>query len=381
MARSSPSRNDVDDRFVQTISCGLGNHPYIEGGSQNRDRPPQDGIETVTDSEPLDQPEWNSNQLRSAIKAAGVALWTWNVDDDAFLMDAKGYDLWDISRTRRLTFDRLSAKIHPADRDRVRSAFVATRAIAGPYEIDFRILTEASNVRWVSARGQGDDADIADRKMTGIFLDVTGRKQAEEGHELLAGEMSHRVKNLLALASGLTAITSRSTSSKEEMVVQLTQRLTALGRAHDLVRPLKGGQGSAALLGDLFTVLLAPYEDEGAFAGRIRVAVPRMGVGEASATSLALVIHELATNSLKYGALSVETGTLDIAGLLLNGEVKIAWTEQGGPEVEAPTVSSGYGSKLLHRAVTGQLGGSIAYDWTRSGLLISLSLKESRVSQ
>jgi len=210
--------------------------------------------------------------------------------------------------------------------------------IAGPYEIDFRILTEASDVRWISARGQGNDAGIVARMMSGIFLDVTGRKQAEEGHELLTGEMSHRVKNLLALASGLTAITSRSTASKEEMVSQLTQRLAALGRAGDLVRPLKGGQGNAVLLGDLFAVLLAPYDDEGAFAGRIRVAVPRMGVGESSATSLALVIHELATNSLKYGALSVETGTLDVSGVLAEGEFEIAWSEQGGPVVDRPQV-------------------------------------------
>jgi two-component sensor histidine kinase len=88
------------------------------------------------------------------------------------------------------------------------------------------------------------------------------------------------------------------------MTSQLTRRLAALGRAHDLVRPLPGGQGGAALLGDLFTVLLAPYDDIGAFSGRIRVAVPRMGVGENAATGVALVIHELATNSLKYGALS-----------------------------------------------------------------------------
>ncbi|MDF0662156.1 MULTISPECIES: sensor histidine kinase [unclassified Rhizobium] len=334
----------------------------------------------MTDHETDDEPDWNPEQLRSAIKAAGVALWTWNVDDGTFLMDAKGYELWEVSRGRPLTFERLSAKIHPADRDRVRSAFVATRVIAGPYEIDFRILTDASDVRWISARGQGNDAGIVARVMSGIFLDVTGRKQAEEGHELLAGEMSHRVKNLLALASGLTAITSRSTTSKEEMVSQLTQRLTALGRAHDLVRPLKGGQGNAALLGDLFTVLLAPYDDEGAFAGRIRVAVPRMGVGESSATSLALVIHELATNSLKYGALSVETGTLDVSGVLAEGEVEIAWSEQGGPVVEPPASSDGYGSKLLHRAVTGQLDGSICYDWTPSGLVVVLRLKENRLS-
>jgi two-component sensor histidine kinase len=334
----------------------------------------------VTDHDPGGEPDWKPEQLRSAIKAAGVALWTWNVDDGTFLMDAKGYELWDVSRASPLTFERLSAKIHPADRDRVRSAFVATRVIAGPYEIDFRILTEASDIRWISARGQGEDVGITNRNMTGIFLDVTGRKQAEEGHELLAGEMSHRVKNLLALASGLTAITARSAASKEEMVNQLTQRLTALGRAHDLVRPLQGGQGNAALLGDLFTVLLAPYDDEGAFAGRIRVAVPRMGVGQSSATSLALVIHELATNSLKYGALSVETGTLDVSGVLTEGDVEIAWSEQGGPAVEPPAGFDGYGSKLLHRAIAGQLDGSISYDWTGSGLVVALRLKESRLS-
>ncbi|WP_279388811.1 HWE histidine kinase domain-containing protein, partial [Sphingomonas sp. PP-CC-3G-468] len=92
--------------------------------------------------------------------------------------------------------------------------------------------------------------------------------------------MSHRVKNLLAIASGLTAITSRTAPNTQDMARELTERLSALGRAHDLVRPLPGGQGDAALLGDLLSVLLAPYDDMGAFKGRIRVAVERMGVGE-----------------------------------------------------------------------------------------------------
>src|SRR3990170_282063 len=154
-----------------------------------------------------------------------------------------------------------------------RVAFTATRSVEGPYEIDFRIIVDGE-IRWISARGQGADAGIVDRTMFGIFLDVTGRKQAEEGSELLAGEMSHRVKNLLAIASSLTALTSRSAQSVEHMTEELTRRLSALGRAHDLVRPLPGSQGTAALLGDLISVLLATYDDHGAFSGRIRVAVP-----------------------------------------------------------------------------------------------------------
>lgn len=113
-------------------------------------------------------------------------------------------------------------------------------------------------MRWIPARGQGGGVGIVDRAMTGVFIDVTGRKQAEEGTELLAGEMKHRVKNLQAVAAGLTKVTGRSLVLIDDMSQQMTRRLVALGRAHDLVRPLPGGLGRAALLGDPFTVRLAP---------------------------------------------------------------------------------------------------------------------------
>jgi len=178
-------------------------------------------------------PVWGEANLRLAIDAAGVALWSWNVDNDKLTMDEPGYRLWGVPISEFVTFDDLSSHIHPADRDRVRAAFAATRAISGAYEIDFRIMV-GDTVRWISARGQGEDVGMVGRVMFGIFIDVTGRKQAEEGHELLAGEMSHRVKNLLAIASGLTSITSRSTKTTEDMARELIQRLTALSavRAH-----------------------------------------------------------------------------------------------------------------------------------------------------
>lgn len=278
-----------------------------------------------------------------------------------------------------VTFEELSSHIHPADRDRVRSAFAATRAVLGAYETDFRILI-GDEVRWISARGQGADVGIVGRTMFGIFLDVTGRKQAEEGHELLAGEMSHRVKNLLAIASGLTAITSRSATNTEEMARELTGRLGALGRAHDLVRPLPDGQGTTALLGDLISILLAPYDDLGAFKGRIRVAVERLGVGEKSATSLALVIHELATNPMKYGALSDAAGTLDITSATEADHIVLTWLERGGPAVEAPDQPAGFGSQLVKRSVAGQLGGSIDYEWAEDGIIVTLRIRRDRLA-
>ncbi len=337
--------------------------------------------EVAADMSSSDQSHhWPAEDLRRAVEAAGIALWTWHVDDDAFTMDERGFELWGLPWKSKVTFEELSAHIHPADRDRVRAAFAATRGVVGSYETDFRIML-GNEIRWVASRGRGEDEGIVGRTMFGIFLDVTGRKQAEEGHELLAGEMSHRVKNLLAIATGLTHITSRSTSTTADMARELTQRLTALGRAHDLVRPLPGGQGQAALLGDLLTVLLAPYDDLGAFSGRIRVAVERMGVGEAAATSLALVIHELATNSLKYGALSSGTGTLDVATKSpTDARLDLIWMERGGPPVNAPPEPHGFGSKLVHRTVSKELGGAMEYDWAADGLIVTLRLERGKLA-
>ncbi|PSJ37679.1 histidine kinase [Sphingomonas deserti] len=295
-------------------------------------------------------------------------------------MDERAFGLWGMQWAEAVTFADLSTHIHPADRDRVQAAFTATRSVPGPYEIDFRIMV-GDDIRWISARGQAAELDAPEAPMFGIFLDVTGRKQAEEGNELLAGEMSHRVKNLLAIATGLTQITSRSAESVEEMTGQLTRRLISLGRAHDLVRPLPGEQGKAALLGDLMAVLLSPYEDTGAFSGRIRVAVPRMGVGEATATTLAMVVHELATNSVKHGALSASTGSLDVSGRTEDGEVHVTWAETGGPELKREPEMAGFGSRMIQRSVASQLAGSLTYDWQSSGLVATLVMRQDRMGR
>ncbi len=322
-------------------------------------------------------PQWGVIDLRRAIDAAGVALWSWNVNTGRLAMDERGFRLWDLGAQGEITFEDLSVKIHPADRDRVRAAFSATRAVAGAYETDFRIVT-GEEVRWISARGQGEDSGIVGCVMFGIFLDVTGRKQAEEAHELLAGEMSHRVKNLLAIASSLTTITSRSTTSAEIMAQDLTARLSALGRAHDLVRPVIGTNHEVALIGDLITVLLAPYDGTGTSTGRVRVSAPRLAAGVSATTNLALILHELATNAVKYGSLSVEAGTLDVACTVQDNDVALVWTERGGPVVEK-AAEAGFGSKLMAR-IASRLGGSLANDWSTGGMIVNLAMKKDRLA-
>ena len=318
---------------------------------------------------------WDAHRLRIATDAAGVALWSWNVDTDEIALDERAHGLWGVD-VEAATFEDLSARIHPEDLDRVRAAFAATREMLGAYEVDFRIL-HGSEVRWVSARGRGDDQGIVGRVMFGVFLDVTERKLAEEAREMLAGEMGHQVKNLFAIAAALTAISARSTTTTE-MSRDLTQRLTALSRAHDLVRPVLSEPKKAAPLADLLAVLLAPYDDEGA-GDRVRISSPELLVGEASATTLALIVHELATNSIKYGALSTATGTVDVSCTEHDSEVVIIWTERGGPALVASKGPAGFGSQLVTRSISSQLGGTIAFDWPAEGVIVTLRMSKARL--
>lgn len=321
---------------------------------------------------------WGVERLRIATEAAGIALWSWNVDTDRLEMDERGHLLWGVPNTGTITFERLSACIHPEDLDRVRAAFAATREVFGNYETDFRIL-HAGDVRWISARGRGDDQGIIGRIMYGVFIDVTERKRAEEAREMLAGEMNHRVKNIFAITAALTTISARSTTTKDEMVKDLRQRIVALSKAHDMVRPDHSQQHKAALLGDLLAKLLEPYASTYLEPGRVHMSIPKVLVGEKSATALALVVHELATNSIKYGALSRATGRLDVACSAEGGEVEMVWTESGGPPTSKPSGRAGFGTRLVVSSLSDQLGGTISASWPPTGVIITLKMSEARL--
>ena len=265
-----------------------------------------------------------------------------------------------------------------ADLDKVRAAFAATREQFGAYETDFRILV-GKEVRWISARGRGDDQGIIGRIMYGVFIDVSVRKRAEEARELVTGEMHHRIKNLFALASALAGIASRTTTTKEAMTRDLTQRLIALSEAHELIRPDSRSQSRAGELGDLLGVLLKPYLDRESNNYRVKIDVPSLLVGEHSATAVALVVHELATNSMKYGALSSPTGKLSISGQQTGEIIDINWRETGGPLITSTPKSTGFGSRLVIASVEGQLGGSILIEWPAEGIVVKLKLNTARL--
>ena len=108
--------------------------------------------------------------------------------------------------------------------------------------------------------------------------------------------------------------------------------------------------------------------------------MPRMGVGEQSARTIALVVHELATNSLKHGALSTAAGTLDVSSTSDEQDIVLTWAETGGPPITEPPRMAGFGSTLVRRSISDQLGGAIDYDWQRSGLVVTLRMRRDRLA-
>ena len=318
---------------------------------------------------------WDERRLRVATDAGGIALWSWNVDTDQITMDKRAFEIWGLPVTHEITFEKLSACVLPADIDKVKEAFNATRDLSGPYETDFRIL-HSGEVRWVSARGRGDDQGIVDRIMYGVFLDVSGRKRAEENWEIVTNEMHHRITNLFSLSSALALIASRSSKTKEAMLADLTQRLRGLAAAHDLILPDFQDRQHAVKLGDLLRVLLRPYLTESSQSENISISAPDIMVSESAITSVAMLIHELATNSAKYGALSADTGRIVLTCQEKDGEVEMVWTERGGPEPDASALKVGFGRQMKDRIIK-QLGGSITRTWTKEGLILSMRIDKA----
>lgn len=219
------------------------------------------------------------------------------------------------------------------------------------------------------------------RNMEGVIVgaskiarDITERKRAQEQQNLLLREMSHRVKNLFAVASGLVTLSARSARTPTEMAEALRERLGALALAHGLTRSGliaedKGGHG--ATLHSLVQTIFSPYVD-----GRecVEVSCPDVSVGPNAVTGVAMVLHEFATNAVKYGALSRQEGFVSIDGAVADGNLVLKWEEHDGPRVSGSPDHEGFGGMLADRIIRGQFGGEVAYVWNPEGLVIRLSM-------
>lgn len=275
-----------------------------------------------------------------------------------------------------------SGMFHPDDRERAWAMWRHSLTTGDPYQIEYRLRHADGTYRWVLGRALPirDEAGKITRWF-GTCTDVHEQKVAGDERELIAQELSHRIKNIFSVIAGLIGFAARARPEMKEAASDLRDRITALGRAHDFVRPhsrnsLPDAQQDSlhGLLDELF---LAYARDAGT---GVQVRGDDVRVDDRSATPLALLFHELATNAAKYGALSVDEGhvILDIEG----GDelVTMTWREVGGPPVTAPA-GAGFGSQLLELSAVRQLGGGIERDWRRDGLVLTLRIPAAAFSR
>ena len=206
-------------------------------------------------------------------------------------------------------------------------------------------------------------------------------KQALIEQEILTKEMSHRVKNLFAIANGMIVFSAKNAETPKEMAETLTGRLNALSAAHGLVRrqfDTSGQMRECIDLTSMMQTILAPHQRPGRM--DFSISGPALSLGDKATNGLALVFHELATNASKYGALKDGLGTVAVAWEVENGKLNINWREQGGPRIDALPTKSGFGSVLSRGTIEGQLEGTLSYDWTPEGLNFAVCVPVSRLS-
>lgn len=320
----------------------------------------------------------SEEQLRTAAEAAQFGAHEYDVVHDRALRSPQflkilGADQEDSAAT----FDAGLEFVHPDDRDstRQRKQQILTGA-GGQYQLEYRILRRDGQVRWVMDRGQviRDDAGKPLR-VIGVVLDITETKEAELRQHLLFDELNHRVKNTLAIVQALAQQTLRARPDPGQFAESFSDRLASLARAHSL---LTNESWRGAPMRDIVTTALEAFGDEGR---PIEISGDLVMVPPTATVTLSLMLHELATNAAKYGALSVAGGRLSIRWTAVDSTsstaIDLHWLEDKGPAVSAPK-DRGFGSRLLAGSAR-QLGASFEVDYAPQGLRCRLRFSVPRL--
>src|SRR3981189_622274 len=255
--------------------------------------------------------------------------------------------------------------LHPDDTEELRKALAHFAKGVRSYEAEFRIIRPDGEVRWCV----GTAAATLDRpgrvvRVSGVTVDITERKHAEERQNLLAREVDHRAKNALALAQSIVRLTRGE--NVKAYIQSVEGRINALARVHTVLS-LSNWQG--AEIRRLVDEELAPYSD----GNQIALSGPEVQLQPSTAQTLALALHELVTNSAKYGALSTVAGRLTINWEIRAHVLQMGWEERDGPLVEKPA-SRGFGTRSVIASIESQLGGQAEFDWRSEGLICRLSV-------
>jgi len=272
---------------------------------------------------------------------------------------------------------------HPDDQDRAWARWRHSLETGENYEIEYRLRHRSGQYRWTLGRAQAvRDASGKIVRWIGTCTDIHDAKIAAEQNELLNRELSHRIKNIFSIIGGLVALSARHEPSARDFARSLGQRITALGRAHEFARPhseQSRPETQQTTLKGLLAALFLPYELQGS--SRVMLEGDDVPVDDKGATPLSLLFHELATNSAKYGALSVENGTIVLTIRRENGSIEMVWDERGGPAITAAPSHQGFGTRVAALSVEQQLGGTLERAWRPQGLLATIRIESAHLAR
>ncbi|MGX7708800.1 HWE histidine kinase domain-containing protein [Methylobacterium sp. Gmos1] len=310
----------------------------------------------------------SEERLRFILEASRLGSWTLELDGMRLVASENCKRNVGRDPAEPFTFDDLIAAILPEDRDRMQAAVRDSIATGSDYDIEYRIRTPAGEVRWLQIRGQPFyDADGVPLSMAGVTIDVTERKRGDEHRALLAEELNHRVKNSMATIQSIANQTLTHASSLDEARTAFNARLQSLSAAHDV---LTRESWEGATLAEIADEALRPFRTG---AGRrFTIDGPPVRLPPRLALAFVMALHELATNAVKYGALSTERGrvllTWDVTG---DGRLRLRWEETDGPPVSAPA-RRGFGSRMIERVLAAEIGGTAEVEYRPQGVVATV---------
>ncbi len=315
-----------------------------------------------------------SEERRSiALSAGDMGAWEVDIESGRIEWDEAPYRIFDVDPASfEPTIERVEAMMHPDDRER--NSVAALLAEGQPrFQIEFRIVRASGEIRWCYGAGiVSYDAQGRPVRMNGVTVDITDRKRAEERQVLLAREVDHRAKNTLAVVLSVLRLTRAPTI--EAFITAVEGRVHALAATHNL---LSSTRWEGADLRKIVEEEMAPYH--ATHRQRVLTGGPAVVLLPATAQAVALALHELATNAAKYGALSTETGTLQVVWKTGNDALVLDWVETAGPPTAEPA-RLGFGLTIVRSSIEAQFRGGVSYDWRPEGLRCTLSIPIAQIA-
>jgi PAS domain S-box-containing protein len=294
-------------------------------------------------------------RLQEALTAGAVTAFVWDVGTESSQRSSNAAQILGFDPQQTFTVADFLSRVHADDRERLKALVRSISRENPAYNISFRFKRPDGRDIWLEETAKGEfDPQGRPLRLQGLTLDVTERKRAEEQQSQLIAELDHRVKNLLARVSVVATHTRQGSSSLDDYVRALDRRIQSMANAHSL---LSRNRWLSVDVAELVRDQLSPYGSD----ANTTVDGPSVALPPAVTQTLAMVLHELATNAAKYGALSTPHGRVEISWRHGHDEhttnLTIAWREIRGPAVPA-SPASGYGVSLIRDLIPRELGGS-----------------------